>query len=249
MFRENYPLAWVYHSNTSLVFSKQMRRHEWHGRPFKEYADLPLIPLPPFKRPRLSLVTTIEMRRSCRHYALGAMSLEDVSTLLHYSYGILRRSVTGTSEVLLRPVPSGGGLYPLELYFLSQNVKGLGRGLYHYSAISHGLEKLFTIKNSSFEKECFVDPTGIQRAACIIFITSVVGRMCWKYGDRGYRMLLMEAGHVAQNINLVATSLKLGSLNINGFYDSAVSKLLHLDTEEEVPLYCVAVGKRQGVLA
>ena len=64
----------------------------------------------------------------------------------------------------------------------------------------------------------------------------------WKYADRGYRYILFEAGHCAQNINLLSLALNLGTLNLGGFFDSTLSDLLKLDEDEEVPLYCIALG-------
>ena len=70
----------------------------------------------------------------------------------------------------------------------------------------------------------------------IVFYASVLERSLWKYTDRGYRYVLFEAGHVAQNVNLVVESLGLGSLNLGGFLDDQIAALLELDMDEEVPL-------------
>jgi SagB-type dehydrogenase family enzyme len=67
-------------------------------------------------------------------------------------------------------------------------------------------------------------------------------RSLWKYTDRGYRYVLFEAGHVAQNVNLVAESLGLGSLNLGGFFDDRIAALLGIDTNEEVPVYGTGLG-------
>jgi SagB-type dehydrogenase family enzyme len=82
----------------------------------------------------------------------------------------------------------------------------------------------------------------LRDAAVIVVLTTVLERSLWKYGDRGYRYQLLEAGHVAQNLNLVATALGLGSFNIGGFFDSDLANLLGLDIEEEIPLYGIALG-------
>ena len=76
----------------------------------------------------------------------------------------------------------------------------------------------------------------------IVFYASVLERSLWKYADRGYRYVLFEAGHVAQNVNLVVESLGLGSLNLGGFLDDRIAALLELDMDEEVPLYGTALG-------
>jgi SagB-type dehydrogenase family enzyme len=76
----------------------------------------------------------------------------------------------------------------------------------------------------------------------VVVITAVPGRSLWKYGDRGYRYLLLEAGHAAQNLNLAAVEAGLGCCNLGGFFDEELAGLLLVDTEEEMPLYAVAVG-------
>jgi nitroreductase len=79
-------------------------------------------------------------------------------------------------------------------------------------------------------------------ASAIVLYTAVLERSLWKYTDRGYRYILFETGHVAQNVNLVAESLGLGSLNLGGFFDDQIAAFLGIDTDEEVPLYATALG-------
>jgi SagB-type dehydrogenase family enzyme len=74
-------------------------------------------------------------------------------------------------------------------------------------------------------------------------VTALFGRSTFKYGPRGYRFVLLEAGHVAQNINLTASALKLGSLNLGGFIDRETDAFLHLDGVSHSTVYSIAVGK------
>ena len=82
----------------------------------------------------------------------------------------------------------------------------------------------------------------VSAAAVVMIISAVTVRSLSKYGDRGYRYLLFEAGHVSQNIDLVATALGLGAINLGGFYDDELAALLRLQPEFEVPLYATALG-------
>ena len=81
-------------------------------------------------------------------------------------------------------------------------------------------------------------------SSVIFFLTAIFERSTFKYGARGYRFIFLEAGHVAQNFNLVATGLGLGCLNIGGYYDRAVDKLLGLDGVSHSTIYMIAVSKR-----
>ena len=85
----------------------------------------------------------------------------------------------------------------------------------------------------------------VASASAIVICTSVLRRNMVKYGDRGYRYILIEAGHCFQNMNLVAEGLDLGTLNLGGFFDTEIAALLDIDIEEEVPLYALAIGKKQ----
>jgi SagB-type dehydrogenase family enzyme len=141
-------------------------------------------------------------------------------------------------------VPSGGGLYPLELYAIVLNVSGLTGGIYHYNALNHLLER---IRDGSTPKnllsELFIGQPYVAQSGFVLVLTGVFDRLLWKYEDRGYRYLLFEAGHAAQNTNLAAAALGLGSVNLGGFFDVDLLTLLQLDGEEEAPLYAVAIGQ------
>ena len=85
----------------------------------------------------------------------------------------------------------------------------------------------------------------IPRAASLtIFITPLFERSVFKYGERGYRFVLLEAGHVAQNLNLVATALGFGCLNIGGFFDREIDQFLALDGIAHSTIYMMAIGKK-----
>jgi SagB-type dehydrogenase family enzyme len=120
-------------------------------------------------------------------------------------------------------------------------VKGLRDGLYHYSARSHKLEQLKTGHFLAQLADLTIGQEMIRSANIVIVITAYFGRTTWKYGQRGYRYGLLDAGHVGQNIYLVAGSIKLGAVTIGGFFDAEVSTLLGLGAEES-PVYLACVG-------
>jgi SagB-type dehydrogenase family enzyme len=171
------------------------------------------------------------------------MNLLQLSTVANAAYGIKGRLSYDGYEFLERQVPSGGGLYPLELYFVLRNVENIVSGVYHYSPLVHGLENIRKLEMpGEFVSELFLWQSFVADASVIVLYAAVLERSLRKYTDRGYRYVLLEGGHVAQNVNLAAESLGLGSLNLGGFFDDQIAALLDLDMDEEVPLYGTALG-------
>jgi SagB-type dehydrogenase family enzyme len=210
--------------------------------PFKEDLNAATVELPIPALPGMSLASAIAARTSCRQFRSEPIPLAQLGDLLHAAYGVLG-TIDLWGEFCERPVPSGGGLYPLELYVLTQRVDGLPGGAYHYVPIMHVLEVVRSDQLPSLlTAEMFLGQPYLSDAAAVLVLTAVVERSLWKYEDRGYRYVLLEAGHVAQNLNLCATALGLGCLNLGGFLDEDVAALLRLDDDDEVALYGVAVG-------
>ncbi|HEY0739203.1 MAG TPA: SagB/ThcOx family dehydrogenase [Herpetosiphonaceae bacterium] len=245
MFRDKYPLAWTFHRNTSRwPFNMQPPREQTEPEAqFKEYLSAPLFPLPEPQPPMISLGEAITRRCSCRRFSAAPMSLPALSTLLKLAYGVQDQVLLGEQEFMERPVASGGGLYPLELYLFVQRVDQIAPGVYHYAPQPHALEQLSaTPVPSPLLGDLFMGQPYVGDAAVVLVLTTIVERSLWKYTDRGYRYILFEAGHVAQTVNLVAGGLGLGALNLGGFFDANMAALLGLDLEDEVPLYGLAVG-------
>src|SRR3954468_10831085 len=120
MFRHRHGTAWTFHRNTSRW---PHNMHEGGERPpdipsFQEYLEAPVVPLPVPGEPAMRLVDAMARRATCRRFAETSVSLEAVATLLAGAYGVRGRTTFGDLEFIERPVPSGGGLYPLELYLL-----------------------------------------------------------------------------------------------------------------------------------
>ena len=199
------------------------------------------VPLP---RPTGSpLMHLLDHRRSYREFAQREMPLEHASALLASGYGaIAPLRFGGQTPFLRRTVPSAGGLFPLELYLFTQRVQGLDDGLYHYDVVAHSLhqlrrENLFLTLEPMFYAYPFMKDANIVIAMAAVFLRTQV-----KYGPRGYRYILLEAGHVAQNLCLRAMELGLESLCMGGFLDSALNELVGLKPKEEGVVYTVAAG-------
>src|SRR2546425_3563322 len=126
-FRDAYPIAWSFHANTSRWPFNTLEPREvgWAGPFFKEYPAAAAIQLlEPVELP-LSLGQAIARRLSCRDFTTAPVSLPQLGTLLHYAYGVHGTVRLGTGEHLERPVPSGGGLYPLEIYVIARRIESV----------------------------------------------------------------------------------------------------------------------------
>jgi SagB-type dehydrogenase family enzyme len=190
----------------------------------------------------LAIGEAITRRRSCRRFAEQPLPLAALSTLLQNAYGLGEPYLNGGQTMFDRPVPSGGGCYPLELYVLVRHVAGIPAGIHHYSARHHALEALGPLPKPEDLEALFLSQPWVAKAHVVVIVTAVVSRLLYRYGDRGYRYLLIEAGHVGQNLALVATASGLGSLSLGGFFDDEASYMLGLDAAFELPLYGIALG-------
>jgi SagB-type dehydrogenase family enzyme len=244
MFRSDHPLSWTYHRGTSRwPFNMHAIGAPAREVPlFKEDYDATTIDLEPPTLPGASLEVALQGRYSCRQFAGRPVERKQLGSVLHAGYGVLQATELW-GEFCVRPVPSGGGLYPLELYVLANRVDGLESGVYHYVPLGHRLEVVRGHQlPSHLTAEMFLGQPYLVPAAATVVITAIVERSMWKYGDRGYRYILLEAGHVAQNVNLCAAALGMASLNLGGFFDEDVMALLKMDQDREIVLYGVALG-------
>lgn len=127
---------------------------------------------------------------------------------------------------------------------IARRIESVEPGLYHYAPLTRALERLRLLEiPDAVLTQLFLDQSYVANTAAIFVISAFLHRSMHKYLDRGYRYVLLEAGHVAQNLNLASTALELGSFNLGGFFDGFLAQLFALDLEQEVPLYAVALGQ------
>ncbi len=185
----------------------------------------------------LSVDRAIEQRRSERDFLDQPLSLLELSQLLHYSYGITEE------RERLRAAPSAGALYPIEIYPVVNNVEDLTRGVYHYSVGDHSLE---LVRQGDFRTDMVryaLDQEMMATAAVVLVLSAVFGRSRWRYRERAYRYVLLEAGHISQNIYLVATALGLGTCAVGAFHDQGYDRIVGIDGEKEGVVYLMPVGR------
>jgi SagB-type dehydrogenase family enzyme len=246
MFRDQYPAAWFFHHNTIRWPFNTLDPEEepWVEPKFKEYPGQPLVELPAPGDLNVPLGQAIRGRLSCRLFNSSPLTLNELSTILAVGNGVEGVVELGALQHLERPMPSGGGLYPLEFYPIVRQVEGLATGLYHYAPMLHQLEQLKLMDfHDTFISQLFMNQPYLAGAPVVLLITAVVDRSMHKYGDRGYRYILLEAGHSAQNMCLAAASMNLGALPLGGFFDGFAAELLEIDQEQEVILYGLGFGQ------
>lgn len=213
-----------------------MRAVKRHGRP--------TVALPEPARLDQSLGDAIVRRRSQRSFDLRPIGLDALTALLHAGYGVTHMFADDGDRPALsfRSVPSGGALYPLELYAAALRVSGLESGLYHFDPPAQRLELLRPGLTGDTLAKLSTYPDVASSCATLVLVAAIFGRTRFKYGLRGYRFALLEAGHVAQNILLAATALGLAAVPLGAFYDRPTDMFLELDGVNESTLYTIAVG-------
>ena len=183
----------------------------------------------------LSLEEALQKRRSVREFRRGSLSLDEVAQLLWAAQGITRQE-------LLRTAPSAGALYPLELYLVAGQVKGLPAGLYRYSPERHDLQHVADGDSRRALAAAALDQAWVRQAPAVLVITGVYARSAVKYGQRAQRYTHIEVGNVAQNVYLQATALGLGTVFVGAFNAAKVQEVLELPADHE-PLGLMPVGQ------
>jgi SagB-type dehydrogenase family enzyme len=190
----------------------------------------------------LDLVELVEHRKTLRKYADMPLSLMELAYLLWGTQGV--KSVT-EKPVSIRTVPSAGSRHAFETYLLVNRVEGLKPGLYRYLALEHKLAKVEAPEEIAdiLAEACLKQP-HVKNSAVAFFWVAVPQRMVWRYCQRGYRYMYLDAGHVCQNLYLLAESIHCGVCAIAAYDDDLVNQALQLDGEEQFAIYIATLGKR-----
>lgn len=215
-------------------------------RPVQGHPGRPTVALPPPRHSDPGFERLLSQRRSRRHFGPDPVELQDLSTLLHAAYGVTEEMEAGAGPHHLRSVPSGGALYPLEIYPVVRNVEGLAAGLYHYDPLRQLLEVVREEETTDRLNEMIIPLPGAEdlatRCAMVLFIVGIFWRTRFKYGLRGYRWVLIEAGHVGQSTLLAAEALGLHAVPYGGIWDRRVDDYLGVDGVNESVVYSLVAG-------
>jgi SagB-type dehydrogenase family enzyme len=189
-----------------------------------------------------NIQTLIRERRSRRRYADEALTLPQVGYLLWATQGV--RRVHSQQMWTLRTVPSAGARHPYETYLLVNRVAGLEPGAYRYLPLSH--ELLFLFSRPSLRDELYTATYGedFVADAPVCFVWSCIPyRGEWRYHTKAHKSMVLDAGHICQNLYLAAESIGCGTCAIGGYYQEGADRMLGLDGEDEFVVYLAPVGR------
>lgn len=217
-------------------------RLDWARKP-KTYKTYPnaiktiRLPQPKFNE-TIRFWDVISNRKSSRNFKNEPITQDQLSLLLFGMTGLTRIF----PNFAFRTVPSAGGLYPIEVYPVINNVEGIERGVFHYNIPKNSLELL---KNGDFRNEVAkgcLDQIIAYKSGVNFIYTAVIERSKWKYLQRCYRYIYLDAGHIGQNFYLIAEALGLGACTIGAIYDDELNELLGIDGINETTIYVGVVG-------
>ena len=205
-----------------------------------------VMPLPDGKSialENLDFISLVEDRETLRKYMAEALTQKELAYLLWGTQGI--KSIT-EKPVTKRTVPSAGSRHPFETYLLVNRVEGLQPGLYRYMAVEHQIAKLPAPDaiSQQLTDACLKQQHVLNSAVTFIWVADVQ-RTVWRYCQRGYRYMYLDAGHVCQNLYLLAESVNCGVCALAAYDDDLVNNALGLDGENQFAIYLATLGKRE----
>ncbi|MFP4078354.1 MAG: SagB/ThcOx family dehydrogenase [Candidatus Izemoplasmataceae bacterium] len=180
-------------------------------------------------------------RKTHRTYAHKPITLDELTYALYMTQGVKK---VVKDKVTFRTVPSAGARHAFETILLVNNVDGLERGLYRYLALEHKLQRLEASLDitQKVRRACLKQPQ-IEEAGVVFLWIADTYRMTYRYGERGYRYIFLDAGHVAENLYLVAEQIGCGVCAIAAYDDDRLNTLLGLDGEAQFTAYVASLGK------
>ncbi|MCU0285255.1 MAG: SagB/ThcOx family dehydrogenase [Acidobacteria bacterium] len=213
-----------------------------------------LISLPKYKNINAPIGSVIRSRRSIRKYSGHSMSLEDLATILFYGQGVSGKlhlsnmpdtvSLGKNDEIDLRTAPSGGGLNPIDLYIIAENIEGLDRGGYLYLPQYHALK---TVKkwdtNFNISQMGQFGEIQVLKSNFLLVFAYNLYENSRKYGDPGLAYGLIEAGEISENIHLICTAMGIGPCDVGGYAKHRLEENLSLDGLSQHVIHLTVIGK------
>ena len=186
-------------------------------------------------------LTLLQERKSHRIYKNKSITMDHLSFLLWSTQGV--KEIRGNSYATVRPVPSAGARHAFETYLAVFKVEGLKNGMYHYLPIEHAIE--FIGVAEEFEKtvsDSLCEQKWAGNSAAVFFYSAVPYRSEWRYCTDAHKLMLLDAGHVVQNLYLSCHSIGCGTCAIAAFDQAKADAMLGLDGENEFVIYAAPVG-------
>lgn len=235
---------------STLQAPKETRPVENERRFSAQSADV-VLPAPE-KMPS-SLRAALSRRESTYGDYGSSMRLTQLASVLQFACGAApsrTRAVSGR-EHRFRTHPSASAAYAVDTFVLVFSVEGLRPGAYHYRAFDGVLTPVDTLDDAGLLEE--VSPffaAGVGASArieastvpAVIVLAGDMTKLRSRYGLRTSRLLFLEAGHLAQNIGLVAAALDLKSVHISGFDDDALNARMHFDGVSRLAISVLPLG-------
>ncbi len=214
---------------------------DWANKPeiYKDYHSNKTIQLSnQFQDATISFAQVLKKRKSIRTFSTKPLSKDDLAFLLWTSTGI-QRTEHGYD---FRTSPSAGALYPIETYIATNNVEDIEKGLYHYNIKKHLLEEIELGYFGNKLAHASLDQQMCSDASAVFIWTAIFRRSKWKYSQRAYRYIYLDAGHIAQNLALAATSIAVGSCECGAFFDDELNSIVGIDGTSESTICLSVVG-------
>jgi SagB-type dehydrogenase family enzyme len=206
--------------------------------------------------PQVDLFACMARRCSRRAYTGEALSLPELAFLLWATQGI-KQIIPGYKKYMkdglntLRPVPSGGAIHPYETYLAINHVAGIDPGVWRYLPLSHQLLQVRPVQNLDKELPAiFSNPSQnqhyVSQAAVVFFWVCTPYKGEWRYQHTAHKIMLLDVGHICQNLYLAVEAIGGGCCAIGAYYQAKADSFVGVNGTDEYTVYCAAVGRIQG---
>ncbi len=195
-----------------------------------------------FILPQIDFWEILSKRKTLRKYQDTPLTLDELTTMLWFTQGVKSINTRPATE---RIVPSAGARHPFETYLVVTNITGLEPGLYRYIALQHKLA--FLDQSADLADRVWMashNQNHVRNCPVSFWWEANVMRTIWRYRTRGYRYIMMDVGHICQNLYLVAEALGCGICPIGSFSDAELNQIFGSDGEDRMVIYGATVGKR-----
>ncbi len=194
--------------------------------------------------PHADLLNLFQQRRSHRLFTGTAISLLQLSYLLWNTQGI--KVVKGNNYATLRTVPSAGARHALETYLIIRYVDSIAPGIYHYLPLTHQLERFAPLEGLTIDLayQATQNRPWADLASVVFFWSATPYRMEWRYPDDAIKDILIDVGHVCQNLYLASEILGLGTCGIESYSQEKADQLFQLNGVDELIIYAAPVGQK-----
>jgi len=248
MGNDDLEATWTYHNGTKHS-SQSLRTNphslDWENQPlpFKIYSALEPVPLPRSFSPSGVVALSAIAALAAHPQGECVPDLQTVAQILHFSAGITKRRTSPGGEIFFRAAACTGALYHIDLYLVCGDLPGLRAGVYHFGPHDFALRPLRVGDYRGILVQASGGAPAVASAPAVIICTGTYWRNAWKYQARTYRHCFWDTGTIVANLLAVAAAQKVPAHVAAGFVDTAVNRLLDLETEREVTLTLVPLGR------